>query len=204
MNKKQILLGTHNHNKVKEMKAILSDFPVELLSLNDLDIEHEVEENGETYLDNALLKAIAFSNIARLPCISDDSGLEVDVLDGRPGVKSARFADEPNENQSLANNEKLLSELKNVPQERRNAHFTTVVVLANAGKKIFSCRGECHGQIIFSPRGTNGFGYDPIFEVAGHGKTFAELPAEIKNQISHRAKALANFKTSFLNFIHIL
>lgn len=198
MEKRKILLGTNNAHKLQEMKAILASFPVEIVGLQDLSLKGDVEENASTYLGNACIKAGFFSRLSGLPCIADDTGLEVEFLKGAPGIYSARWAGVEGAGRYKANNEKLLRTLKDVPLEKRRARFVSTVVLIEGEKMLLSCEGICPGRIAFAPRGHEGFGYDPLFEVEeAQYKTFAELPDKVKNEISHRAKALKAFQKQF-------
>ena len=194
---KKILVGTNNQHKLEEIKGILSGFPFEIVSLKDICLGSDVEENGQTYLENAIIKAKHFSQISGLPCISDDTGLEIEFLQGKPGIHSARWGGVEGEGRYKANNDKLLLELRNVPIEKRKACFRCTIAFVSGENLIFHCEGICEGKIVFEPRGKNGFGYDPLFEVAAYNKTFSELPDHVKNQISHRAKALQEFQKRF-------
>ncbi|NUM37487.1 MAG: RdgB/HAM1 family non-canonical purine NTP pyrophosphatase [Candidatus Brocadiae bacterium] len=194
---KKILVGTNNKHKLEEIKHILSAFPFEIVSLQDIHLSSDVEENGATYLENAFIKAKHFSQASGLPCISDDTGLEIEILQGKPGIHSARWAGVEGEGRYKANNEKLLWELRNIPLEQRKACFRCTIAFVHGQDLVFHCEGICHGRIAFEPRGKNGFGYDPFFQVDGYDKTFAELPDHVKNQISHRAIALQEFQKRF-------
>ena len=204
-----LVIASRNEHKIKEIKDILKNTPYNIISIDDLNIDVEVEEDGNTFEENAYKKAYEIMKITKMPTIADDSGLEVDALGGRPGVYSARFAamDEDNTHEivvkenasSEKNNEKLLKLMGNIPQERRGARFVTVmVVLYPNGDKIVA-RGEIRGYIGYEEKGNDGFGYDPLFIVPEYNKTFAELGSNIKNKISHRAKALENLKNKLEN-----
>ncbi len=183
----KLFLATRNQGKVKEIRHILSGIPYEILSMDNFPDIPEIEETGDTFQENALIKAREVFSHTGLLTLADDSGLEVDALGMRPGVFSARYAGEPTN--YAENNKKLLSELKNITDEKRGARFRCVVALVTDGEEhIFE--GTCEGTIIHELRGTNGFGYDPLFQPDGYDRTFAELPAEVKNTISHRGKAL--------------
>ncbi len=195
--KKKILLGTNNLHKLQEIKGILSDFPLDIISLKDWNICSDVEENGHSYLENAIIKAKHFSKVSGLPCISDDTGLEVEILNGEPGIHSARWAGIEGEGRYEANNDKLLKKLHDVPIERRKACFRCTVVLVSGENLLLHCEGICKGTILFEPRGKNGFGYDPLFEIPEYKQTFAELSEQVKNSISHRARALQEFQKQF-------
>jgi XTP/dITP diphosphohydrolase len=183
-----ILLATNNQGKVRELVKLLGDLPFNVLSLQDFPEIGEIEEDGETFADNALIKARTAAGISRLLTLADDSGLEVDALQGRPGVHSARFAGEPKDDN--ANNAKLLELLRDVPSEQRTARFKSVIAVVAPSGEEFLTEGACEGVIGFAPKGTEGFGYDPLFFVTEFDKTFSELTLEEKNSISHRGKAL--------------
>jgi XTP/dITP diphosphohydrolase len=182
-----LLLATTNPHKVDEYRAILSDLPFTLLSLNDIQLDMDVEETGTTFRENAELKARAYAQASGLLSLADDSGLEIDALDGAPGVYSARFAgvDATYEERF----DILLTRLRDVPVERRTARFRCVISLAEPSGYLRSVDGTIEGVIADAPRGKNGFGYDPIFLVPALGKTTAEITAEQKNKISHRGRA---------------
>lgn len=190
----KLLLATRNRDKVDELRVILAGLPLELVSLGDLEDAPEVEEDGDTFEENALKKARAAHGATGLPTCAEDSGLEVDFLHGGPGVWSARYAGP--EQDYAANNRKLLEELYGVPEARRTARFVCAAALVGAappagGRPLppLLFRGEVHGRITTGPRGESGFGYDPVFLVPEEGRTFAEMPREHKNEISHRAQA---------------
>jgi XTP/dITP diphosphohydrolase len=192
----KIILATTNKKKIGEIRSILKDLPVEWHTLAEFPAMPAVEEDGETFAANALKKARTIYHGTNVTALADDSGLEIDALDGRPGVFSARYAGEHHNDKK--NNDKVLTELRSIPDKKRMARFHCVVALVgkdslgNYFEKTFD--GLCEGLIIDAPRGTQGFGYDPIFLVPAYGKTFAELGPEIKNEISHRGRALAVFK----------
>lgn len=188
----KIVLATNNKHKIKEIKDILADLNVDILTLKDLHLAPQVEETGKTLEENAILKAKTICRFTNLPSLADDSGLEVDELDGAPGVMSARFAGEHCSFKD--NNLKLLSLMKDVPQERRGARFVCVVALAKDLNQIITVKGEVRGTITFKEMGENGFGYDPVFWLPRLNKTFAQLTLEEKNKISHRAKAFGKAK----------
>lgn len=188
----KILVASNNKSKIKELNAILGELGVECVSLSDMGINAEVEETGSTFFENAKIKAEAFYKIAKIPTISDDSGLEVDALNGEPGVFSARYAGEHGNDDK--NNQKLLENLKNVPDDKRTAHFKTVVYLVLDENTFISAEGTVNGFILNEKRGCNGFGYDPLFFSPELKKTFAEATAEEKNAISHRGNAIRSLK----------
>jgi len=189
----QIVLATRNRGKIREIKYILSDLPIEIKSLLDFPNIPEIEEKGNTFEENALIKAKTVAKLTGLPALADDSGLAVDCLNGAPGVYSARYAGEGADDKK--NNEKLLRELEGIPLERRGAAFVCVIALCIPKGNCYIEKGKCKGVISLSPRGSYGFGYDPIFFLPDYGKTMAELPLEVKNQISHRYKALKKIKS---------
>jgi len=194
----KIMLATKNPGKIKEITKLLQNTNIQLLSHKDIDIP-EVEETGMTFVENALLKARSSSDVTGLPSIADDSGLEVDYLNARPGVKSARYSGERATNES--NNIKLLKELEGVSFEKRSARYRCVIVFARFKNDPFPLisTGSWEGFIAESPKGTNGFGYDPLFFLPKFGKTSAELTDEEKNLISHRAIALKGIENFFVN-----
>ena len=187
----KIILSTNNHKKLVEIKSLLSDLPIQTVAQSELNIG-EAEEPYGTFLENALNKARYASKAANLPAIADDSGLCVDVLNGRPGILSARFSGEGANDKK--NNDKLLSLLKN--KKNRKAHYYCSIVFIKAfddPQPIF-LEGVWQGEILISPRGNNGFGYDPIFLDFKTDLSAAELSAELKNKISHRGQALQKLK----------
>lgn len=186
----KLLVATNNQGKLKEFNKILGELGIECVSLRDLGITADVEETGATFLENALLKAKEIFKLAKIPTISDDSGLMVDALGGEPGVYSARYAGEPSDDQK--NMDKLLANLKDEPN--RTARFKSVIAAVFSEDDIIVSEGECEGVIIDEKRGDNGFGYDPIFYVENLGKTFSEMTDEEKNSLSHRGNAIRNLK----------
>ena len=187
----KLILATHNYGKLKEIKGILNDLSIELGSLLDYSSIPEVVEDGKTLEENALKKAREIFRLTGIPTLADDTGLEVLYLGMAPGVISARYAGEKVSYE--ANNRKLLKELDNVPAHKRTAQFRCVAAfIAKDIEKI--TEGICQGKIIEYLRGTGGFGYDPLFIPDGYELTFAELSIDIKNQISHRAKAFQKMK----------
>ncbi len=196
MNK--LILATRNKGKLKEIGALLNDLPIELVSILDFPDIPAVAEDGTTLEENALKKARAMFNATHLPALADDSGLEVFALDMRPGVHSARYAGERVTYED--NNKKLLEQLRNIPAEQRQARFRCVAAFV-AEDIEKTTEGVCAGRIIEAPRGMGGFGYDPLFVPDGYDKTFAELPLEVKNRISHRAKAFEAMKEFLRGFL---
>ena len=189
----RLLVATHNRGKLREYAALLADLPIEVTWLDAEGIDHEVDETGATFAENALLKARAYAARSGMLTWADDSGLEVDALDGRPGVYSARYG-----GPGLSDDARyraLLAELEGVPDGARTARFRCVVAIASPDGEFFTTDGTVEGTILHAARGSNGFGYDPIFFVPEYAASMAELPAEVKNRISHRARAAANAKT---------
>ncbi|MCH7760745.1 XTP/dITP diphosphatase [candidate division TA06 bacterium] len=183
-----LILATRNPDKIEEIQQIFQDSEAPLLSLFDFPQIGPVEETGKTLEENAVLKAKKVSRSIRKVALADDTGLEVEALQGRPGVHSARFAG-PGASYE-ANRLKLLKSLQGVPEEKRGAVFRCIAALASPEGRIVTFEGVCRGRIGFEPKGEGGFGYDPLFIVEGIGKTFAEMTLEEKNQVSHRAKAM--------------
>ena len=186
--------ATQNKHKIEEIGAIMGAFGFTLQSQRDAGLEDiDVIEDGDTFEANSMKKAMAIYEACGKTTVADDSGLMVDALDGAPGVYSARFSGEDATDRS--NNEKLLALLANVPAEKRGARFVAVITLIlESGEKIVA-RGECPGTILFAPRGEGGFGYDPLFCPEGYEESFSEIGSELKNRISHRAKALRVLET---------
>lgn len=186
---KKLIVASNNEHKIIEIKQILADFPFEVISLKEANIDVDVEEIGTTFEENAYIKANEIFKLTK-DCLvlSDDSGLMVDALDGAPGVYSARFAGE--HGNSKKNNEKLLSMLQGKSLEERKARFVCALVLIIDKDKIISVRGEVEGRIAEAESGKDGFGYDPLFYVPEQHMTFAEMSGELKNSMSHRGRAL--------------
>jgi XTP/dITP diphosphohydrolase len=183
-----IIIATRNGGKLREFRNLLFPLECEILSLSDAAIDDECEESGNTFVENARIKAISYSQLTQFPVLADDSGLEVAALGGRPGVHSARYAGVgASDSDRIC---KLLREL-DLNVGMRDARFVCALALAHKGSVLLESEGECRGIIISEPRGTNGFGYDPIFLFPALDKTFAELNESEKNQHSHRAKATA-------------
>jgi len=195
----KIVLATGNQGKVKELKAILGDLDVEVLSLKDFPEIGEIIEDGVTFTENAIKKAKAVTEAVNLIAVADDSGLEVDYLDGAPGIYSARFAGESSSD--LENNVKLLSLLKDVPDEKRTARFRCVIAVSTPCGEMYTTDGTCEGIVGHEMKGELGFGYDPLFFLFEHNQTLAELDPEIKNRISHRGRALAKAKVILAGII---
>ncbi len=191
----KLLVATHNRGKLKEIQAILKDNGIDIQSLSDIGFEDDIPEVGDSFFENASIKAKTLHKLyPDRYVLADDSGLETDALDGAPGIYSARYAGENSTQVQLIN--KLLQEMNGVPFENRSARFVCVMALISPDGTVYSSRGECEGAIAFAPRGILGFGYDPVFLPAelGFTKTLAEVPEEVKNRISHRARALSNIR----------
>ena len=194
------ILASQNKKKIKEIRDILLKYDMDVITRDDAGLpKDDIEETGTTFEENSLLKADAIMDMIKAdqslsekygnsPVIADDSGLMVDALGGAPGVHSARYAGE--DCNFDANNEKLLSELSGVPDDKRTAHFVTVITMIYPDGEKIVARGECRGHITAEKRGEGGFGYDPVFIPEGYDKTFAQLGTDFKNTISHRARAL--------------
>ncbi|MBU0528308.1 RdgB/HAM1 family non-canonical purine NTP pyrophosphatase [bacterium] len=187
----KIVFATSNINKLREAQSILKDLPYQVIGLDEFPNIPEIKETGKTLLDNSLIKARTVYNLIGLPSIGDDTGLEVEYLNGAPGVKSARYA---GGNAAYKDNlNKLLKDLDGVPLGKRKAQFRTVISFVNALTEQW-VEGIVEGIIIDKPRGSGGFGYDPIFYLPELKKTFAEIPMDEKNKISHRGLALEKFR----------
>jgi len=184
----KLALATNNKHKVVEIKAVLGDFFDEMLTLQELGINQDIEETGTTLEENSLIKAKTICEMTGLPSLGDDTGLMVDALNGEPGIYSARYAGL--EHDDAANRKKLLDNLNN--KSDRKAHFCTVITLYYPDGHYIQALGRVDGEITFEEKGTNGFGYDPIFYSYDLKKVFAEGTAEEKNSVSHRGRALRN------------
>jgi XTP/dITP diphosphohydrolase len=184
-----IVIATHNSGKLREFRNLLLPLESRIIGLNDLSITEEFEETGSTFAENARAKAIACSHLTEFPVLADDSGLEVEALDGRPGVFSARYAGP--DASDLDRVRKLLKEVEEADRGR-NARFVCVLAVAQNGNLLLESEGECRGTIAKEPLGRNGFGYDPVFFFAELGKTFAELNEAEKSRYSHRGRATAS------------
>jgi len=193
----KFVLATQNPKKREEMAAILADLGVEIVTEEEIGVKVEVEETGETFAQNAALKAKAVTEATGLPAIGDDSGLCVDALNGAPGVYSARYGGEGLDDAGRCR--LLLDSLRGLTDRR--AHFETVICCAFPNGEWIAAQGRCDGTIAFAPMGTNGFGYDPIFFVTSKTKTFAQLTAEEKAAISHRGNALRAFKEKLAAYL---
>jgi XTP/dITP diphosphohydrolase len=183
-------VATRSEHKLRELRELLALPNAELVTLDDVGVHGEPVEDGETFEENAAIKAQAGLAASGLPTLADDSGLEVDALGGAPGVRTRRYAGEGATDDQ--NNQKLLAALDGIAAEGRGAHYVCSLVLAMPGEPLVTVRGECFGRIATGPRGHRGFGYDPIFEPEGEapgGRTFGQWSAEDKNRVSHRARA---------------
>ncbi len=196
----KLLLATHNRGKVNDLNALLQDSDITVLSLDDVPDLPDVEEDGDTFLDNARKKAQACFGHCGIPTLADDSGLMVDALDGAPGVYSARYGGEPSNDEK--NKAKLLEELKDFPLDRqRSAKFVCVLVFIGEEGHESVVVGEAKGHITHEPKGTNGFGYDPLFvHPAYNGKTMGEVSQQEKNAVSHRGAAMRDMLPKILAF----
>ncbi len=185
----QLLIATNNQGKKCEFAELLAALPLTLVSGPDVGVHLDVEETGQTYLENARLKALAYHRATGLLTLADDSGLEVDALNGAPGVRSARYAG--GTASDIDRYELLLERLQGVPMEQRTARFCCAVVVLTPEGNEYQTEGVCEGVIALEPHGESGFGYDPVFLVPRYGMTFSEMPTELKNRISHRGVAVA-------------
>lgn len=183
----KLLLATSNPGKTKEYRLLLNGLGYQVTTLADQGITQVVNESYNTYEQNARLKAVTYASLSDLVTLADDSGLEVDALSGEPGIRSARFGGTAATDEDRVR--LLLAKLEGIPWERRTARFKCVIAIVTPKGHCELCSGECSGVIAFEPKGHHGFGYDPIFFLPEKGKTMAELPLEVKNQISHRARA---------------
>lgn len=188
---REILVATTNEGKVREIRTVMKDLPIAWTFLADLPSIPAPVEDADTFEANAILKARYYAKHFGKIVLADDSGLEVDALNGAPGVESARYSDEGTD---AANNHKLIAALRGIPQASRTARFVCCLALVEGDDVLLTSMGTIEGQIIDEPRGTNGFGYDPHFYVPNMGITTAEMPPEQKNALSHRGKALASIK----------
>lgn len=187
MSEKKLLIATNNKGKAREFRSLLRGVPFRLVTLSDEGITTDIPETGNSFEENAVLKATALAAESGLLTLADDSGIEVDALGGEPGVRSHRYAGE-----SVTDADRykfLLEKLKDIPEDKRTARFRCVIVIATPDGAVWTVSGECRGVLTTFPRGYNGFGYDPIFYVPELGRTMAELSPEEKNRISHRARA---------------
>jgi XTP/dITP diphosphohydrolase len=183
----RLLLATTNKGKAAEYRDLLNGLDLEIVTLDQAGISIEADESYNTFEENARHKAAFYAEQGGLLTLADDSGLEVDALGGEPGVRSSRYAGDSATDQDRV--DFLLNKLKGVPQPKRSARFRCVIAIARPGGTVETVEGTCEGYIALEPRGSNGFGYDPVFFLPEYGRTIAELPPEIKNRISHRGRA---------------
>lgn len=184
----ELIIATKNAGKAKEFQQFFAQLHIRVKSLLDFDDLPDVEETGTTFAENARLKAETIAELLNMPVLADDSGLEIDALQGRPGIYSARYAGVDKDDE--ANIRKVLEEMQSVPMEKRTARFVCVLALAEKGKETVITEGYCEGKIALHPAGENGFGYDPIFIPEGYTNTLAELNPSVKQEISHRRHAM--------------
>src|SRR5699024_1287232 len=197
---KSLIISTNNIHKLEEIRKILKDLPIKVLSKKDIGLENfQIIEDGNTLTENSIKKSQGLSEKTDHMVMADDSGLFVDVLDGEPGIYSSRYAGE--EGNDKKNNEKLLQRMKDIPLEDRRAKFITVISLVTEEKEVITVSGECKGYIIYETKGNHGFGYDPLFIPDGYKQTFGELDEKVKNSISHRSKALRNFREIIIELV---
>ncbi len=196
----ELLIATSNPGKIRELESLLSALPLRLRGLDEFPSVEEVAETGNTFAENAALKATGYAQQTRLWTLADDSGLEVEALDGAPGVFSARYGGPRASDADRV--QLLLHELRHTSDAQRRARFTAVVVIADPSARVLNvAQGVCEGHLADALRGTNGFGYDPIFIPDGYQQTFGELSTEIKHSISHRARALEATRSFLLNHL---
>lgn len=189
----KMIAATNNSHKLEEIKAILEDKGIEIESMADAGLNIEIEENGTTFIENALIKAREVFRLTGEASIADDSGLEVNALNGQPGVRSARYSGETGDNKDKKNNEKLKEALKDIADDNRGARFCSAIAAVFPDGQEITAEGFVYGKIGYEEKGESGFGYDPLFLVEGYGITMAELDSSEKNKISHRANALKEF-----------
>lgn len=190
--KKRIVFATGNAGKMREIREILADMDMDIVSMKEMGIDIEIEENGDTFEENAVIKAKAVAKICGEIVLADDSGLEIDYLNKEPGIYSARYMGE--ETPYSVKNANLIKRLSGVPDEERSARFVCAIAAAFPSGEVITAHGEIEGRIDYKEKGTNGFGYDPIFYIPSFGKTTAELSESEKNSISHRGQALNRIK----------
>ncbi len=196
----QLVLATNNENKIREIKNLLDDLPVTIMTRDDFLEFPDVEETGTTLEENSVLKAKTIAEFCDLPALADDSGLEVDALNGAPGVYSSRYAGE--DVTYADNNRKLLSEMEDVPQEKRTARFRCVIAVCWGGDDVETVGGTAEGFITEKSAGMTGFGYDPVFFYPPENKRFSEMTIEEKNLVSHRGKALQEIRSVIMERIN--
>ena len=187
-----LLLASQNPGKLNEMRQLVKGLPFRVLGPRDLGIAEAPEETGTTFVENATIKALYYAGRSGLLSVADDSGISVDALGGEPGLQSSRFGGEGATDADR--NRLLLEKLRGVPREQRGAHFTSAVVVARGDSVLFQAQEQVHGLIAEEVRGSNGFGYDPLFFYLPFGRTFGEVPREEKDEVSHRGKAFARLR----------
>ena len=197
--KRKLILATRNKGKLKEIQVLLSDLDIDIMSLDEAENAPHVVEDGKTFMENAFKKAKVIAEATGIMALADDSGLEVDALDGAPGVHSARYSGENASDAS--NNEKLLADLKGVSSGKRGAHFSCVIIVYHPSGQWISTEAKCEGEITNKIIGDQGFGYDPVFYIPSIKRTMAQLSPEEKNSLSHRGKALEKLKAELPNFL---
>lgn len=197
--KRILVVATNNKKKLEEIRVILKDLDFEIISLADYPHTPRIRENGKTFRENAIKKAVKIAQFSRQLTLGEDSGLEVDALAGKPGIYSARFSGK--DKNDLKNNLKLLKLLQGIPLPERKAHYRSVVALADKDGLIRVAEGSCHGLIGFTLKGNFGFGYDPLFVIPRYQKTFGQLGPKIKHKISHRYRALQKIKKILQKYI---
>lgn len=195
IDKSVIVLASRNQHKLREIRTLLRGLRIRLLPLPEG--IPPVEETGATFLENATLKAVAYSRATGKLCLAEDSGIEVDALGGAPGVRSSRYSGGGDEE----NNRKLLEALKDVPEEKRTCRYRAAAAVAFGGQVLFTAEGVCEGRVARAPAGTAGFGYDPIFYVPQYGQTMAQLGLRVKNRISHRRQAMEGIRRHLEEFL---
>ena len=195
MSKVRFVLASNNKGKLKEMREILSELGIEVMSQKEAGIASEPEENGTTFEENAIIKARAAMEASGLPAIADDSGIAVDALNGEPGIYSARYGDCGSDEERV---EYLLKNMEN--EEHRAAKFVSSIAVAFPGGDVLTTIGECHGELTYAPVGENGFGYDPVFYMEQFGRTLAQVTPEEKNSVSHRGRALRAMKEKLTDY----
>ena len=205
---RRIIAATRNEHKIREMEAITGQFGMKIISRDDAGVpDVEIMEDGTTFEENSYKKAYGIMKLTGEMTIADDSGIEADYLDGAPGIYSARFAamdseDDPEaDSDDSENNKKLMRLLQGVPYEKRTGRFVSVITMVFPNGDCITARGTVEGHILLEERGNGGFGYDPMFVPEGYDKTFGELPAELKNRISHRANALAALRDKLEKYL---
>jgi XTP/dITP diphosphohydrolase len=200
--KRKLILATRNKGKLKEIQVLLSDLDIDIMSLDQAENAPHVVEDGKTFMENAFKKARVIAEATGIMALADDSGLEVDALDGAPGVHSARYSGENASDAS--NNEKLLADLEGVSSGKRSAHFSCVIIVYHPSGRGISTEDRCEGEITKKFIGDRGFGYDPVFYLPSINRTMAQLSPEEKNSLSHRGKALKKLKSELPGFLDSL